>query len=326
MVEIGINGDVRMCGCGDWMPSIVGNILEDKLSDILASHAARLIRQSIIDGDYKFCNHRTCGILLNQGLNTKDNLPPNVARLIEDSTQWAMPYEISVAGDLTCNLSCPSCRREVIKLDDAVRKKQEELGNRLADNIFDQDTDQTINLIVSNSGEVFASPMLLQMINKIDLVRFPNVYLSLQTNGLLAPDKWHRLGYMKHRVKKTTMTLDAARASTYEIVRRGGKWEQALRALKFLQTQKNTSDMKLHLRMVVQNQNWAEVLEFYDLAKFYGCDQVEYVSLANWGTWTESEFKQQDVFYHLHPDRPQAVEIMRQVRQLPDVFVAGDFG
>ena len=56
MIEVGLNGDVRMCGCGSWMPAVVGNLTESTLTEILSSELAQKIRQSIIDGTYHYCN------------------------------------------------------------------------------------------------------------------------------------------------------------------------------------------------------------------------------------------------------------------------------
>lgn len=325
MTEIMIDGRVRMCGCGDWMPITVGNLFENNMGEILSSPLAQNIRQSIISGSYEYCNERTCGILLNDQLNSADTLPPNVADMIQDASRWDMPYEISLSGDLTCNLSCPSCRTQIIRVTDDQREQQESLGQRLAENLFSRPTQQRINIIVSNSGEIFASPLLLKFVNAIDLQNFPNVVLNIQTNGLLAPSRWHRLGSMQDRVPKTTMTLDAAQASTYEQVRRGGRWTDAMAAMKFFQDRRR-HQMRFHVRMVVQESNWREIQQFYDLAQKHDADTVEYVRLTNWHTWSPGEFRINDVFHPDHPNRSRAQSLMAQVRNLPNVFVAGDFG
>ena len=33
MIEVTINGDVRMCGCGTWMPATIGNLKEATLKE-----------------------------------------------------------------------------------------------------------------------------------------------------------------------------------------------------------------------------------------------------------------------------------------------------
>lgn len=325
MIEIMIDGAVRLCGCADWMPAIVGNLFEDTLENILSSKLAQDIRQSIIDGTYHYCNERACGILLNNQLNTTHNLPDNVAYLIEDAARWDIPYEISLSGDLTCNLSCPSCRTKVIQISEEQHELQQELGKQLAKNLFSKPSNRNINILVSNSGEIFASALLLKFINSIDTNDFPNVKLNIQTNGLLAPTRWSKLGKMQNNVTKTTMTLDAAKPHTYEQVRRGGRWKDAVKALEFFKHKQNEG-MKFHLRMVVQNANWQEIKEFYELAKSYNADVVEYVRLTDWSTWSEDEFRKNDVFDENHLSRSLAKTYIDDLRQKPDVFIAGDFG
>lgn len=324
MIEVGLSGEVRLCGCADWMPTIVGNLFEQTLQEILSSDLAISIRQSIIDGSYQYCNERKCGIILNNQLNTADTLPPNVSSMINDATQWNMPYEIHISGDITCNLSCPSCRPFVIKPSDDQHAKQQELGKKLALNLFANPTATRINIMASTSGEIFASPLLLEFISNINQEQFPNVYLSVQTNGLLAPERWHRLGGMQHRVPKTTMTLDAAQPDTYEKVRRGGRWSDAIAAMKFFQLQRH-QDMQFHVRMVVQESNWREILEFYDLAKSFDADIVEYVRLTDWKSWSPEDFQYNDVFGSHHPNKLAAKALLDTIKSKPDVFIAGDF-
>ena len=63
-IQIGPTGNVSLCGCSGWMPSIIGNILNNTLDEILNSSAAKKIRQSIRDGSYRYCNEKTCGVIV----------------------------------------------------------------------------------------------------------------------------------------------------------------------------------------------------------------------------------------------------------------------
>ena len=53
MIEVSINGDVRMCGCSGWMPATIGNLKKTTLKEMLHSDLAQKIRQSIIEGMYQ---------------------------------------------------------------------------------------------------------------------------------------------------------------------------------------------------------------------------------------------------------------------------------
>ena len=321
-IAIDINGAVSLCGCSEWQPSTIGNIFDHTLSELLGNSAAQKIRSSIANGSYTYCNEQTCGIIKNGQLNDRNSVPPDVIPLLGNSDQWIMPREIVLAGDLTCNLSCPSCRNSVIRLEDQQRQRQQNLGSRLAANLFDTSSTEPINLTLSTSGEVFASSFLLDFVSAIDVDRFPNVNLRLQTNGLLAPRNWHRLGQCADRVSQLTVTFDAATPDTYHQLRRGGDWTSLVKSLEFLQQQR-LSGMKLHTRMVVQQANWREMQQFYDFSRSYQADRVEYVRITDWGTYGPA-FAKQDVFDARHPELQLAQAMLDTVSTLPKVWLGGD--
>ena len=323
-MSVDTNGNVILCGCLGWMPVTIGNLFQSPLQDLLDSALAQDIRQSIINGSYEYCNEKTCGIINNNQLNSIGTVPDNVIPLLENSKKFILPYEIVIAGDLTCNLSCPSCRTRVIKQSPEQIEKQKQLGKILSQNIFTNPTDQKINLTLSTSGELFASSMLLSFVSSIDFDKFPNVTLKVQTNGLLCEQNWHKLGTAQSRIENITITFDAARAETYEILRRGGTWKELVAAMKFLSNKKRDTGMIFNTRMVVHQQNYQEMLEFYNFSLEYGADRVEFVRLTDWGTY-ESKFSTQDVMDQNHPEFLQAQEIVKQITELPHTWLAGGF-
>ncbi len=323
MIEVTLNGDVRMCGCGAWMPATIGNLTKTTLQDMLASDLAQKIRHSIVDGSYVYCNEKFCGVITNNVLNTIDTVPLNIAALFDDVSKFIMPHHISVQGDETCNLSCPSCRTQVKKTPPDQQQAQELVGKLISDNLFSQATDQKIKLEVSGTGEVFASPMLMNFINSIDPNKFPQLELDIGTNGLMCEQNWHRLGTVQQSVKKITVSIDAATARTYEKIRRGGVWQNLLDAMKFLQNKKHTQGISLHTRMIVQQQNYLEMESFYQLCQQFDVDVVEYSRLQSWGTWSRSEFVSHDVFDPAHPEHQSAQTEIARVKQLSSTWFAG---
>lgn len=287
------------------MPTKIGNILESTLEDLLSSELACRIRGSIINGTYQYCNEKTCGILRNNGLNTADTLSPAVAWQIQDPKRFIVPYEIFLAGDLTCNLSCPSCRTQVIKIDKTQIEKQNQIGEKLRQNLFSKPTNEPINLTLSTSGELFASPMLLRFLSCITKTDFPNLRLNIQTNGLLCEKNWHRLNELQDSVNKITVTIDACQPDTYEKLRRGGKWDDIVASMKWLKIKKQQNHMRLHTRMVVQNDNHMQIEDFYNFSKGFDADQVEYARITDWATY--QNFQDIDV---LSPDHPNSIVAM----------------
>lgn len=324
-IHISFDGIVSMCPCPGWGHTQIGNILENSLENMLASPRAQHIRQSIIDGTYRYCKKNNCGIIVNNGLNTKETLPQNVLDLLEDSSKFNMPYDIRIDGDRTCNLSCPSCRTSVLKLSDDEITIQHQISTTLYNNLFSKPSTRPIHVSVSGSGEVFGSPVLLNLLNQITLTNFPNFTLEIHTNGLLSKKFWHKIKHLESVINQLTISIDAATAATYEQVRRGGKWVDLLDNLEFLKNKKQELNFKFCARLIVQKTNYSEILEFYNFCKLYSIDQIEYARLYNWNTWSPVEFKQNDVLDLVHPERSKAKDLINVVKNLPGVWFEGNF-
>jgi wyosine [tRNA(Phe)-imidazoG37] synthetase (radical SAM superfamily) len=316
---------VALCGCPGWGDLAIGNIFETPLIDLLSSPKAAAIRESVITGTYEFCNEKICAVINNNELNTKETLPDNVSLLLQDSTKFDLPYEIKINGDRTCNLSCPSCRTSIYKSSEDEIANQQKLGQILFNNIFDKPSDKLIMLSTSGSGEVFASPMLLNLLANITLDKFPNFKLELHTNGLLSQKFWHKIRHLESAIEKIVVSIDAASKETYETVRRGGKWEDLQSSLDFLKIMKHKIKFKFNGRLIFQKENYKEAVDFYHFCKSYNIDRVEYSRLIDFGSWNKLELQQRDVLHLTHDERPMAVKQIQQLQLLPNVWFEGNF-
>jgi MoaA/NifB/PqqE/SkfB family radical SAM enzyme len=305
------------------MPITVGNLKTQTLDSMLATELAASIRQSIINGTYQYCNEKFCGVIINDLLNPIETLPPVVRTLINDSTQFCMPTHISLQGDRTCNLSCPSCRLGIIKTPEEQLQSQRDIGKLLYNNLFSRPNDQKIVVETSGTGEFFASELLISFVNSIDQQQFPQLKLHIGTNGLLAPTRWNRVNNLDQLAEKITVSIDAVTAGTYEKLRRGGQWNDLLDSMQFFKNKKQQIGAKLHTRMIVQQQNYCEMVEFYHFCKAFDVDVVEYSRLTNWGTWSHSQFRNEDVFDISHPLQQQAQQQLDQVKKLSDTWFCG---
>jgi len=323
VVKIDLDGTVRLCGCTGWMPTSIGNVYDNPLTELLSSEIARKIRQSIIDGSYIFCNQDTCGVMRNNQLNTVDNMPDEVRWQIQDASRYLMPNELYISGDLTCNLSCPSCRTKIIKLSAQQIKEKEKYISILKNNIFSNSTDQEINLHVSSTGELFASSNLLSLIGGISAEDFPNLKLCIVTNGLLAEQNWTKLGDLQNRVRQICVTIDAAQADTYEKLRRGGTWSKIMESMTWLQQKKKQNNMELYTRMVVQKDNYKEVEDFYKLSLSFDADRIEYARVSDWNTMSQQQFTEIDVLNPDHPLHQDALYYWSRIKDFPNVLSWG---
>lgn len=325
MIEVDVGGNIRLCGCATWMPATIGNLTNNTLEEILSSPLAQQIRQSIIDGTYQYCNEQYCGTIANNELNTLDTLPDNVKHLITDAKLFDMPHWISIQGDDTCNLSCPSCRTSVRKHSASTVKKHKQLGGIISDNLFSQPTQRTLVVHISGSGEVFASPLLLGLLSKISLDKIPNFQLMLQSNGLLAKKNWHKIKHLESTIKQVVISIDAATPDTYEVVRRGGTWKQLISAMKFFQNKKHELGFSFRTRMVVQNRNWQEIQQFYDFSRSFDVDRIEYSKITDWKSWPTNQWQEHNVFDPTHSNYSAVKDAVLAVQKLPGVWCHGIF-
>jgi wyosine [tRNA(Phe)-imidazoG37] synthetase (radical SAM superfamily) len=321
-VQVSINpeGEVGICGCQRWQPTVIGNIFSDSLQNLLSGHVAQRIRQSIIDGTYIYCHPERCGILRTNSLNEYGTLPETVKWAVEDSTRYLVPHHITLAMDRTCNLSCPSCRKTVIKNTIQDKEKQKELSDLVRKNLFGVPTDKEIELTMDTNGDVFASPFLLDFLQGLSSQDFPNLKIDLLSNGLLAEQRWERMGEMQNHVKKITISYDAAEAQTYEQLRRGGKWDELLQAMSWLKQKKKQNGMQFNARMVVQRANYKQMKDFYVLSKSFDCDTVQFQRIMNYGTFTKDELMYLDVCDSRSDLYHDLLNSLQQVIDLPDAL------
>lgn len=322
-IAIDPRGNIGLCLCIAWMPQPIGNILEHTLEDCLSSPLAQKIRQSITNGTFEFCNELNCGVIQNNELIDFKNLSEHDRTLVSDPDAYEMPTDIFLSMDTTCNLSCPSCRTSVISPTDEQIDLQHKIGETLYNNLFSTPTDKHISLRLSSSGEVFASRMLLNFLEKINTQDFPNIEIWLQTNGLLAQSRWKHLQHLEQNIEQITITVDASTESTYEKLRRGGKWPDLLNSLEFLKSKKELLGFKLETRMVVQLDNFREIGDFYKFSKKFNVDTVDYTRILDWGVFSPEEFAEIDVFDRRHPLFNEAKNILDSVLTYPDIRVSG---
>jgi molybdenum cofactor biosynthesis enzyme MoaA len=323
LISIAESGQVYLCGCTWWMSQPVGNILQSTLDEILSSDTAKNIRQSIIDGSYVYCNEKVCGVMANDGLNTIDTLPPNVAMLVTDSNKYNLPYHIHLSLDQTCNLSCPSCRTQVIKVPDEQKQQQREIGRTILKNLFSTPTDQKMIIEISAGGELFSSEMLMEMLSGIEVDRFPNLEIHIGTNATLITKRWSRIQSVEKFVKKITVSIDAGSPEVYEVVRRGGKWKDLCNGMDFLKEKKKSIKFELNGRLIFQQANYKDSQKFYDLCQSWNCDLAEFSRIYNWNTWTKSVFDQHDVYNSNHTEFEQAKAIIDRMKANPKTWFNG---
>jgi len=100
--------------CPGWLPESVyetGNMKTDFFSD-----KSNEIRESIIDGSYKYCSETQCPHLSNikQGKQIDGRFLPKTDYNIQTLRNKNTFHNINLCFDESCNYKCPSCRLDFL--------------------------------------------------------------------------------------------------------------------------------------------------------------------------------------------------------------------
>jgi molybdenum cofactor biosynthesis enzyme MoaA len=126
-------------------------------------------------------------------------------------------------------------------------------------------------------------------------VEWPQLRVELFTNGLLLPRRWPDLVEMHPSIYRVNMFIDAARKETFKALRRGGRWEDLLAALRFVANFRARGFLaEFQANFSIQAANVQEVPAFVRLAKDHRATCVKFALLGR--TWHgEAGFAQANV-------------------------------
>ena len=293
-------GDVYVCVCQAWLPISVGKIWEFKsLRDIVQSPKAREIQTSILDGSYRYCDHNTCSIIQEGELENRIDHR-------RDNVNW-----INFAIDSSCNLSCPSCRKEFTFINEGPEyERRIKIAEHLAKLINKHKT--FIKFSLSGDGDPFASLIYRHLLSLLNLNN-KNVEVEIVTNGILAKAHWNKLEGVHKKIVRTKLSFDAGSEEIYNITRRGGDWNKLLESTKFLVKwkQKMYSDMKITANFVVQTANYVDMPRYVDICNELGVDEINFQKIVDWGTF--NNFDAEAVWKETHPEYKFFLNILRSL-------------
>lgn len=319
----------RFLCCDGWLK----NYLPDNSSpyDSWNSKEANEIRESILDGSYKYCDSKICPYL--HQLETfgdvgtiapiyhKDKLPNLLEKLVEEHKQGKLnsPRTIQFSFDKSCNLKCPSCRVEMIM---ANSKKIKLVKQNISD-IQDAFGEKVTTLYITGTGDPFVSVGFRDFLRDFDRTKWPSLEkIHLHTNATRwTKEMWNSMKNVHPYIKSCEISIDAATKDTYENkVRIGGDWEVLIKNLKFIATIPTLKSVKTSF--VVQKHNYKEMKPFYDLMlEIFGKKvNVFFGKITNWGTFTESEYKEHQVWNPSHPEHSYFLEELNKTLPAENSF------
>ena len=294
--------------CAAWLTNHLPK--KSNIKESWNSKEANDIRESILDGSYRYCDSVKCPLLHQietfgdigeiRPLYHRNNIPSLLQSQISDYKKNKLnPTTIQFSFDRTCNLECPSCR---VKLITAGSKKIKEVESTI------QDIESTYGnsaqvLYITGTGDPFISVGFRNFLRNFDKTKWPNLHsIHLHTNATKWNEvMWESMKNIHPYVKSCEISIDAGTKNTYEnYTRIGGKWDELIENLKFISTIPNLK--KIKTSFVVQKHNYKEMKLFYDLmlSIFKTKVDIYFGKILNWGTFTDEEFQEHDVSNPTH--------------------------
>jgi radical SAM protein with 4Fe4S-binding SPASM domain len=318
------SGEVVPC-CPAWVNHYsLGNINEQSFEEIWNGEKAQKIRESMIDGSFRYCNAKSCQHMAAKTycVGTLEQLEERkvdgqiLADIRESKTVLDHgPHEIQFSHDRSCNLSCPSCRRSVIMV---AGKKQKELL-KIQDKLQADFLKDSTRLFVTGSGDAFASPTFRKFFQTLTEEQAPKLqHINILSNGLLLKKYWHTVNdFAKAKIEYISISIDASTPETYSVNRRGGDWDLLHENLEFIRALRLDGRIKgFQISFVTQENNFHEMKDFTLMGEKYNVDAVQFQIIEpdfirdlGYGDYLK-EWKEKAVHEKTHPRHKELIEII----------------
>jgi hypothetical protein len=308
--DVGPSGEVLVC-CGHWLPTSIGNLMTDGVEQILNSDTAKKIRASVLDGSYKYCNHLECAALIQGYLPDKDGVTDAALRAAIDENKLDVDKvdQILFAFDQSCNLSCPSCRRERIVEKPSLNQAKTEVVEQKVLPLLKS----LKKLDINPAGEVFSSKPSRRILEMVSRETCPDLVIDIISNGTLFTEtEWLKLPNLNGMVRSIRISVDAATKPTFEPLRRLAVWEVFIKNMEFLARLRRNGDIpQLKFSFTYQLGNFREMAAFVDFASDLACDFAIFERLQNLGAFTWEEFRERAVHLGEHPLHQEFLTVVR---------------
>jgi molybdenum cofactor biosynthesis enzyme MoaA len=303
-------GNCLLCDCDGWLPIPVGKVQDfTSIDEVLSSPIAKMLQEDVGNGNFMWCAVDHCGIR-NQNRNKKH-------------------VTLSINIDDSCNLQCPSCRRDSIMLTSG---PDYEFRLKNANTILSwlENYDHPIHITMSGNGDPLASAIMRPIIKEFQPK--DNQTFTLSTNGLLIKKQINEGMSIFNSVTNFKISVDAGSKEIYEDVRRPGKWSVLLENFDYLTSLKNRPTV--YLNFAVQNKNYKDIPNFVELCHKYRF-RGNIHQLDDWGTWEQMKsqypdtwtiqngiFSDHDVLNSNHPNHHECKQLIEQYQNYENITFA----
>jgi MoaA/NifB/PqqE/SkfB family radical SAM enzyme len=294
--------------CPQTLPEPVGNLAETDFMEAWNSEKALAVRSSILDGSFRYCSESTCGVLQSFNLAKNEEVQNARHRKIIDNQVTRIedgPLTVNMSYDRSCNLSCPSCRKEMVVLKGKSRERAEVIHHRVIHGPFEN----IQRLIITGSGDPFGSKLFFSFLREFDAEAHRRVRISLSSNGLLfTPKTWDAI--CNTAIDRVDISVDAAEPLAY-LLNRGGDFEVLVENLHFIGELRRSGKIKSYeLHFVVQSNNFRQMKDFVQLGLDVAADHICFKQLVNWGTFSEKEYLSRAVQLASHLEHEEFVNLL----------------
>jgi sulfatase maturation enzyme AslB (radical SAM superfamily) len=320
--EVRLGGEIHIC-CPQWNPAPIGNILIDTLENIWSGEKAQIIRNSILDGSYNYCNWETCPKIQNwRNGGLTDNNESNKKQFLDSVKNT--PNHVLFVVDYSCNLKCPSCRIEkTTQLTDHQKSQALTVIRNTINSMFPFPHNEHKIIGMDGSGEIFSSEVYRELFETeeifTDTYEWPNLRFAISTNGTLMTEKIQKkYQHLFKQISKIEISVDAGNKESYEKVRVGGHWDLLWKNLDyFYNTIKENKQTTWQWNIIVQKNNFESIPDLVKLANRYKDykPKLYFTRVLNWGTWSDEDYEEHAVHLDTHPLHNKYLEIMN----LPEV-------
>jgi pyruvate-formate lyase-activating enzyme len=304
-LETAPTGLAYVC-CPVWLPTPIG-ALDTEPQKLWNGEIAKNIRDSIVDGSFRYCNHRHCAPITSRTLMSRDSAQAQAIIARHQSGVTGLPEHVKLSHDKSCNLSCPSCRSSTYLANSAKQAKLDDLTEKTLVPLLRE----AKSVLVTGSGDPFGSKHFRNLLKRLNSGEFPDLKIDLISNGqLLDPRAWADLG-LKDRVRNVEISVDAAEAETYAIVRRGGTFARLLKNLAFLRDMRRAGEIaELRYSMVVQALNYKQMPAFVRMSEDYAADYVSFNMIRQRDIFAKDEHVEAFIGSPDHPDYEDFLKVL----------------
>lgn len=306
-----IDGTVAPC-CSIWTQKRLGTLGAMRAEEIWNGADAQEMRESILDGSFRFCNKQRCTFIREDALPLRSAVSDPALRAAIDGNLTILPQAprwLFLAHDSTCNLACPSCRSDLMGASEAEERRFDIIEQQVFEPMLARGA---LTLSLSGQGDPFASHHYRSILRRIAEQDYA-LTLDLHTNALLLnEERWQAYAGLEKYRPLVNVSIDACTPEVYEIVRRPGKWDRLAPNLAFIAAKRAAGTFReFHMNATIQLDNFHQMPAMMAHAEALGADSMRLYMMQNTGAHLSADFARKNVADRSHPLHLAFLETLR---------------